>query len=378
MYFRVFMEYAVLKPSHDLKGAFETLLAATTLGFRAYEPGFHRGMPVFGFLFAATLYCLPFTRPSWRSAVAHGLGFAAATVWYWTNHRDRYLQACLPWFVVSTLCVLVSMWRSPRVTSRVSAGVLVAAQLACGAGAYLAPSHFMIPGGHPLTQVVTMIGAGHAGRYDARFEPFSEWRFADWTALGQALPPDARVLVHEDRLWIGLDRPVVVDEAQWQAGIRYGGLATPADVYDLLRSYGVTHVVTGESHSDGGDHGIAGNLLFWEFLSSYSKRLVARDSLTLWKMPATRPPAKLPAPALVLTCNQSQPPGLYEFGNVRARDAIVSVKDKSAAPPEVVDRATYVIIEDGCGFSVEGLEAFDEMTTRRKVTYYRRSVSAAP
>src|SRR5882672_6464182 len=208
----------------------------------------------------------------------------------------------------------------------------------------------MIPGGHPLTQVVNMIGAGHTGRYDARFEPFSEWRFADWTALGQMLPPDARVLVHEDRLWIGLDRPVVVDEAQWQAGIRYGNVATPAEVYDLLRRYGVTHVVTGQSHSDGGDHGLAGNLLFWEFLTSYSKRITTRDVLTLWKMPGARPPANVPGPALILTCNQSQPPGLFGVGAIRARQALVPVKESSAVPRSLVDRATYVIIEDGCGF----------------------------
>jgi hypothetical protein len=321
---------------------------------------------------------LPFTRPSWRSAVAHGLAFAAALVWYWTNHRDRYLQACLPWFVVATLCVLVGMWRSPRPMSRASAALLVAAQLACGAGAYLLPSHFMIPESHPLPQVVNMIGAGYSGSSDTRFEPFKEWRFADWTALGAMLPRDARVLVHEDRLWIGLDRPVVVDEAQWQAGIRYGNLRTPAELYDLLRRYGVTHIVTGESHSDGGDHGLGANLLFWEFLTSYSKRLATRDRLVLWKMPATRPPDTPPGPALVLTCNQSQPPGLFAFGTVRAREPLVPVKDKSTAPQSVVDRATYVIIEDGCEFSVEGLDAFDEMTTRRKVTYYRRSVTAAP
>src|SRR5262249_34283281 len=125
MYFRVFMEYAILKPTRDLAGVLETLGAVGTLGFRAYETGFHGKIPTFGFLFAATLYCLPFVRASWRSFVAHGLGLCAAAIWYFTNHRDRYLQACLPWFVVATLAVLMSMWRAPRVAPKVSAAVLV-------------------------------------------------------------------------------------------------------------------------------------------------------------------------------------------------------------------------------------------------------------
>ncbi|HVW27620.1 MAG TPA: hypothetical protein VHC69_19780 [Polyangiaceae bacterium] len=381
LYFRVFMQYAVLAPSHDLKGAFDTLFAAATLGFRAYETGFHGETPVFGFLFAATLYCVPFLRPSWRVRVAYAVGFSAVLIWYWTNHRDRYLQACLPWLVVATLCVLVPLWRSPRRAARASVLALVFAQLACGAGAYLEPSHFMIPGDHPLVQVMALVEKGHKGEYAQRFEPYKEWHFATWTDFGRRLPANARVLVHEDRLWIGLDRPVVVDEAQWQAGIRYGPLTSPAEVYDLLRRFGVTHIVTGENHSDGGDHGISGNLVFSEFVAAYAKRIVKADGLTLWQMPESRPTAATLGPALVLTCNQSQPVGLYPFAAVRARQPNVELSAKDPVPSDLVRRATYVVIEDECGFSLDedALADFRVLSKRGRVTYYRRAnVSDVP
>ena len=381
MYFRVFMDYAVLKPTHDLHGVLDTVLATATLGFRSYETGFHGETPVFGFLFAATLFCLPLVRTSWRRLLPHALGVSAVAVWYWTNHRDRYLQAPLPWLVVATVVVLATMWRMPRKGPRVAAAALVAAQLACGAGAYLEPSHFMIPGNHPLVQVMSMVDKGHKGEYAARFEPYKDWHFATWVEFGRQLPRDARVLVHEDRLWLGLDRPVVVDEAQWQAGIRYGGLDSTAQVYDLLKQFGVTHLVTGENHSDGGDHGLSGNLVFWEFLMADAKRLASRDGLVLWQMPAGRPaPAPMGA-SLLLTCNQSQPSGLFEFTGIRTRTPLVEVPEKAAAPASLLDRASYLVLEDGCDFSVdpEALAAFGVMKTRGRVTYYRRvAVSDGP
>jgi hypothetical protein len=381
MYFRVFMKYAVMAPTHDLKGAFDTVLAAATLGFRSYETGFHGETPVFGFLFAATLYCVPFMRPSWRVLVAYGLGLSAIVVWYWTNHRDRYLQACLPWLVVATLAVLVPLWLSSRKAVRASVAVLVVAQLACGAGAYLEPSHFMIPGNHPLVRVMAMVDEGHKGQYAARFEPYKEWHFATWAEFGRKLPADARVLVHEDRLWIGLDHPVVVDEAQWQAGIRYGPLTSPAQVYDLLRRFGVTHLITGENHSDGGDHGISGNLVFSEFVAAHARRIAQKDGLSLWQMPASRPAEAPLGDALILTCNQSQPVGLYAFSAVRARKPSVELPPASAPPDELLRRATYVVLEDECDFDVSktALADFRVLSKRGRVTYYRRAeISDAP
>ncbi|HEX7672494.1 MAG TPA: hypothetical protein VF395_23030, partial [Polyangiaceae bacterium] len=75
-YFRIFLQLAILSPTHDLAGALESLRAAVTLGFGTQSYGFHYDFPTFGFLFAATLYCLPFSRSKWRVWVVYGVSLA--------------------------------------------------------------------------------------------------------------------------------------------------------------------------------------------------------------------------------------------------------------------------------------------------------------
>jgi len=372
-YLEVFMKWAVVRPSRDLAGVLETIWAAATLGFRAFDK-FHGDVPVFGFLFAATAYCLPFLRPKWRLWLAYGLGFTAALVWYWTNHRDRYLQACLPWLVAATVSALGIMWRERGSPGRVAVALLVGAELLTGMGLFLLPSYFMVPGGHPAVDVMRLVHAGYEKEYGDRFRPFDEWNFAAWTAIGALVPRGARVLVHEDRLWLGLDAPVVVDEAQWQAGIRYSNLSTPADVYDLLRGLGVTHIVTGKSHGDGGDQGVKGNVLFWDFVTSRATRVEHRGGLTLWQMPKARPPAEIPGPVLVITCNLSVEGGLYDFPTLTMGVPNLKVPPHDPGLHDALSRATFLVLEDSCGYSVDpaDLDAFPVMGARGAVTFRKR------
>lgn len=380
-YFRIFLDQAVLRPSRDLRGVLESVRVAFTLGFDVHDYGFHAQIPTFGFLFAATLYVVPLVRPGFRVVLTYALGVAAALVWFWTNHRDRYLQAILPWLVAATVVVLALLFRRSGRAGRLAAVLFVVTQVACGAGIFWLPAHIMTPGGHPFPHLVTLAKAGLEKRYGERFEPYTDWGFADWTALGKLLPKKSRVLVHEDRLWLGLDAPVVVDEAAWQAGIRYAAYANAAEVYDALRRYGVTHVVTGQNHGDGGDHGIAGNVVFWDFVSRHAERVSQHGKLTLWQMPKERPPATPLGQVLVLSCNLSQPLGLYGFGELQDRMPLESLDSFDEATDEIVLRADYVVTEDDCGATLDRrrLAAFRQMTTRGKVKYYRRaSLSAVP
>jgi len=380
-YFRIFLNLAILSPTHDWPGAFESLWAALTLGFRMEEHGFHADFPTFGFLFAATLYCVPFVAPKWRERLAYGLGFSAALVWYWTNHRDRYLQAVLPWFVAATVTTLHAMWTRAGPAGRVAAVVLVSAQVVSGAGLALSPNSFMIPGGHALTQVIALVGAGYKEKYDERFEPFDEWGFSSWTELGRSVPRGSRVLVHEDRLWLGLDAPVVVDEAAWQGGLCYSSFSTPAAVYDALRKLSVTHVVTGQYHADGGGHGLMGDLVFWDFVFTYGVKIQTSGRLTLWKMPSERPPDVKLGSSLIITCNQSQPLGFYGYDEILRRDPPVTV-----TPTEVPDplwtRASYAILEGDCQYQDYGprLEgaSYVKMASRGKVEFWKRLPNGAP
>jgi energy-converting hydrogenase Eha subunit A len=373
-YFRIFIQLAILSPTHDLAGALESLRVALTLGLGTQAYGFHDDFPTFGFLFAATLYCLPFSSSKWRVWLAYGIAESAALVWYWTNHRDRYLQACLPWLVAATLSMLHSMWKRWGAAGRAAALLLVGAQVVSGAGLALLPVSFMIPGDHALSQVTSLIGAGYKKEYGSRFEPFEEWGFSSWTALGKRVPRGSRVLVHEDRLWLGLDAPVVVDEAAWQGGICYSDFANAAEVWGALQKLGVTHVVTGVAHPDGGGHGLAGDIVFWDFLFSHAARLEKRGALTLWKMPAERPPVVPLGPSLILTCNQSQPLGLYENAQILRREPAVAVA-VATVPDEVLRRAEFVILEADCEYPdfESRLGAFRRMTERGKVSFWKRT-----
>jgi hypothetical protein len=382
-YLDVFIKWALVRPTRDASGVLETVWAAATLGFRAFDR-FHGDVPVIGFLFAATAYCLPLIRPRGRLLGAYALGFSAALVWYWTNHRDRYVQAFMPWLVAATAASLVLMWRERGPSGRVAAGLLVGTQLVAGAGLTLHPSYFMVPQGHPIGDVMRIVKAGYDKNYGDRFRPFEEWNFAAWTAVGRMLPRGARVLVHEDRLWLGIDAPVVVDEAQWQAGIRYSDLATPGDVYDLLRGYGVTHIVTGKNHGDGGDQGVKGNLLFWDFVTTYAPNVGRSGGLSLWAMPAVRPVSPPPGAALVVTCNLSVQGGLYDWATLSIAGPALEVPPQSpAALHEALGRATYLVIEDECGYTLDpdDDDAFPVMGARGKVTFRKREakpVSAGP
>lgn len=371
MYFRLFIEGAVLQPSRDLHGVLESVRAALTIGFDVHEYDYHRELPTFGFLFAATLYCLPFVAAGWRIWVTEAVSVTAAIVWFWSNHRDRYLQNFLPWLVAGTTAVLVRAFRYHGRAGRLAVILLVVSELAFGAGVYLLPVHVMTPGGHPIPHVGKLVLAGMKGDYGRRYEPYPEWGFADWTVIGQTLPLGARVLVHEDRLWIGLDAPVVVDEAAWQGGIRYSACASAAEVYDLLRGYGVTHVVTGDHHGDGGDHGLMGSLVFWDFLSGSARKVVQRGKLTLWSMPKERPLPVPPGPALILTCDQSEPPGLYDYPRIIERAPLVEAAGDDV-PGSLFERAAFYVVEADCGYPLEH-PGFEVMGTRGRVSFLRKA-----
>jgi len=142
-----------------------------------------------------------------------------------------------------------------------------------------------------------------------------------------------------------------VDEAQWQAGIRYVRLESARGVHDLLARFRVTHAVTGRAHSDSGGHGLSGELAFSLYLDRHARRMAQAGDLTLWELPA-EPPAEVPyGDALALTCNQSVEPGLYAFGALSRARPLVTVEGLRVQA-ELLGRAELVAIEDGCGFEL--------------------------
>lgn len=347
-YFAAFIQDQIHRPEATVSSLIDSIWASFTVGFKVRDYPFHGQIPTFGFLFAATFPIVFFLRPPRRLFAVYALGIFGAFVWFWTNQRDRYLQACLPWFVVATAAALRLLWSQRHRFARLATSLLVAAQVVCGAGVFFIPAHIMIPEHHPLPYVRRLIASGYDGKYRERFEPYDDWNFRAWVTLGKQLPPHSKVLVHEDRLWLGLDAPVVVDEAAWQAGIDYGTAHTTRDIYDILVRYGVTHVITGRNHPGGGDHGVFGDILFWGFLRSDCTYMSRVGNLSLWALPAQRP-ATTRRMAAVATCSFGIQPGLYALDEATGPVLVAPLTDASM---DALSRADYVAVEDGCGLQV--------------------------
>jgi hypothetical protein len=366
-YFAAFVRDQIHRPEPTFSALIESIWASFTVGFKVREYPFHGQVPTFGFLFAATFPIVFFLRPPRRLFAVYALGIFGAFVWFWTNQRDRYLQACLPWFVVATTAALHLLWSQRHRYARLATSMLVGAQVVCGAGVFFIPAHIMITEGHPLPYVLRLIAAGYQGKYRQRFEPYEDWNFHAWVTIGRRLPKQAKVLVHEDRLWVGLDAPVVIDEAAWQAGIDYGTARTTADIYDILHRHGVTHVVTGRNHPGGGDHGVFGDILFWGFLRSDCGYIGKAGSLGLWALPYQRPaPAR--RTAAVATCNAGVQPGLYALD---AGTGPLLVAPLARASPDALAHADFVVVEDECGLQVP-LEGAERLVKRDNIDILSR------
>jgi len=166
----------------------------------------------------------------------------------------------------------------------------------------------------------------------------------------------------------------VVDEAAWQAGIRYAEVGSAGAVYETLRRYGVTHVVTGQAHPDGGEHGVAGHLVFWDFLSRYCKQLGTRGKLTLWQMPAAHPPSEPPGMALLATCRYRLPSGIYAFNEIGKAPPRFPLPDGAALPAAFFSPVRLIALEADCWFqpAPEAFVGFELMAQRGHLGLWRR------
>jgi hypothetical protein len=361
MYFRQFREHSVLRGEASWGGLLQALGVALTFGFHVHEYGFHGNLPTFGFLFAICLFLAPLARVSKTTWWTFALCLTGILAWFFTYHRDRYIQALLPWMVVACASVLLALYDTRSKSIRWGIVLLLGAQLIAAADLPFIRSHVMIPGKHPLPHAIERMALGFEGKAHERDAPYKTWAFADWTDLGAKLPEDSRVLVHRDRLWVGLDAPVVVDEPAWQGGLAYGPLEHSAAVYDRLKELGVTHVITGRGHSDGGALSIAGALTFWSFLKNHTELVARSGHLSLWALPKTRPRETQPPLVSVRTCKRAPGTGTYELS------ALAYVSSQDRATPVANGPTPFLVTENGCGERPIG---YRKLTTEGELTMW--------
>ena len=381
MFYGIGFEDRLLAPKGTFfEKAWETFKILWTFAFEPHNwPRFHGDVPVFGFLFTiSTVLLLAFRRSArvWALVLMTWIGMIT---WVSIHPRDRYLQSILPWMVAVTAAVLILAWRS-HWFHRVLLGTLVGVQMVWGSDVYFFRTHAMVQDS-PIKAAVDFIATGHEKKYDKRLEPFG-----DMERIGNTLPPDAKVLVHEEHITLGLQRPRVNDWPGYQAGLVYGRLASPRALYDLLTSWGVTHILWKHQTSRVADS-IGGDLLFLGFAIQDVAETKPFGSWRLARLTLSPPEGPFNDTVAYLTCGTGYAPGLYHRQSMTLPDGRsdpypkpVRPAGKGAALQTLIREAEYVVWNPKCQPTVERgwLSGFQRIGVRGKATemYVRRRPSS--
>ncbi|HEY5956409.1 MAG TPA: hypothetical protein VIV60_07655, partial [Polyangiaceae bacterium] len=193
--------------------------------------------PVHGMLFTLLVPTIPFVRKR-RNLLALVIAVCAGVaIWYLTSHQDRYLQALLPWMAAFVAAMMIQLWRTGAVVTRVGLVILVCTQGLIVANGYFTPNHTMAHDS-ALRATAEYLGKSYKRDYANRFvvDPTME-------KLHAALPAKAKVLGHSMSLRLGLLNQTIMDGAGWQGAIEYLDLNQPDRVASEWRSLGATHVI---------------------------------------------------------------------------------------------------------------------------------------
>jgi hypothetical protein len=379
--YQIIFQKGLWKPETTWDGLIDSLKALFTFSIVPNNwQSFHRKVPVFGSLFTLFLFCLPLLRAPrrlWGLFLSVHVGIFA---WYWTHHQDRYLQTIMPWMAAATAATLILIFRT-GLAARAAASVLIALQLIWGGDVYFIPTHPYTRSS--LKKAVDLFSSGFRKKLDERtkiFPPFYD--------IGKALPPRATVLIHENNPHLGIAAKSVNDSNGWQGGISYGELRTPREVYDKLKSFGVTHLLWNSQQSKGGDS-YASDFMFFNFVTMYGQAPRRFGPMTLAQMPSAPPDDKdFKGAVIALTCRGTYAPGLYPLKAMTVpalgpRRAAFPRPIKRLPGPEeslapLIDQASFALIQGGCPIGIpEQVRASYTLIARRKtIEFWARPVAA--
>lgn len=362
------------RPNKDWESLQRVLLLMADWSFKPHDwPIFHGRIPVIGSVFTLLIPCLLFLRRTKRIWLVVIWVEVAIFTWAWTHHQDRYLQTLMPLMTAATAAGIVLIWRSGRWIMRSSLVVLLSAQVIWGGDMYFMKSHAMLRDA-PIRAVAELLGAGWKGNFGERFRTGQ----SSWEELSEQLPEDAKLLVHEQQVHLGLDRPSVQDHVLWQYGINYGRMRSPREVYDVLNHLGVTHLFWTET-SDSFDS-VAGDIMFFDFADRFAEDTKATPAGRVGRMPAAAPSADAASGdrVAVLGCGKTYESGVYRVEDLTVpswgprRDEFprprISAKNEPAAE-ELVQEADFVILDKACrnAYKRKWLPEFRILAKRRKL-----------
>jgi len=259
-----------------------SLWATLVFSFQSNDwPIFHGEWPVYGFLFSLLFPLAFFLKDARRAVPLVLMSLLGIFVWHFTYRQVRYLQALTPWLALVVACVLATGWRQ-GVIAKIGLSAVLLLQVFWGSDHPFLPSHAMVGGGTPFPFLLSLAASGYTHRWDIRNEVD-----ADLPQLSAALPPGAKVLLHDRHVILGLEKDSIVDAAGIQSALSYRRFPSPRALYDALAAMGVTHVHWHPS-SQGWDHP-SSDLVFYDFAKHYLVDPRPADGGTVARMPSQPP-----------------------------------------------------------------------------------------
>jgi hypothetical protein len=288
-------------------------------------------------------------------------------VWYRIHHQDRYLLALLPWMCAVTAATLAELWRS--LPSRLLASAVCALQLAWGMR--WGVKFF------PMDSVRDVLWQPSVAAWTNR----QVGRWSNMTRVGRALDPHAVVLIHDERIRLGLRRASVTDGLGYETKFSFAELGSDARVFDELKRMGVTHLYA--PRSTYGFETLGGDLVYNAFVHRYGLPTSEPD---LRAMPKARPEARPARDRLVFVdvCGAlAYQAGLYRV--VQLIDLNPGMPGSLPAPVELagnpsdndalLQKAEFALIGPSCAHKHWGAArgSFELMTTRAGYGLYVRA-----
>jgi hypothetical protein len=309
--------------------------------------------PYMGSLFTILLPCLVLFRKR-RILLVTGLALLAFWVWANTAANDRYLLSFYDLMIAVALVLLVHVWELGW-AARAALIPLVAFQFLWGGDAMLTY------GRHRLRGASELMLAGYQHKSD-------DERFAareDQQRVTKATPPDAVIFARNFQALLGLDRTVYSDVDSATDYTTYSHVRDPRQLYDQLRSRGVTHLLYPP-----GDRKPArwNNTVLFGALFQHTDKPRRIGTLMLGEMPKQPPPSSVPFLVAVAGI-RGYPDGIYrveqldidemapEIFTPKPRPHEPFARDK-ARLEEQLSRVSALALRRGRGPALRGARAF--------------------
>jgi hypothetical protein len=300
--------------------------AVKVMGLFAFAPrcGLNE-QPTFGSTFPLVLPFLFFVRRPQRLWLGAAIAVGAVATFASTYWIIRNLQTATPALIAVTAALLVRAWDTAW-PARVGVALLVGVQVAWGVPLYF-------DGAGRINSAMNLFRSGSREAADAQLKSSR----SEYVALGEALPKDAKLVIHSGHVSLGIDRTTLLDAIGFEGLIDYREMKTPREMFDRLKSVGATHVVW--TPGDSNPHSPQEEILFDVLASRQEQRWFSRLSMFELKY---RPREEKPYRAVTIGVTGYRD-GLYPIEALVMCTELAESTWRPPAPAETADDVTALI-----------------------------------